>query len=63
MIVDQQNNIIRSESKNQILEFSPPKQNESMRRTSPAKTPRRNQPRRKAVQGFVDGLRTNKSIK
>ena len=39
MIVDQQNNIIRSES-NQILEFSPPKQKEVLqRRNTPSKTP------------------------
>jgi hypothetical protein len=28
MIVDQQNNLIQSESNNQILQFSPPKQNQ-----------------------------------
>ena len=40
MIVDQQNSLIRSQSNNQILEFSPPKQNEDQRRrNSPAKTP------------------------
>ena len=63
MIVDQHNNLIQSESNNQILEFSPPKQNEGpQRRNSPAKTPKR---RRKAVQGFIDGLnnKTNKSSK
>ena len=63
MIVDQQNNPVQSDSNNQILEFSPPKQNEGhQRRNSPAKTPKR---RRRAIQGFIDGLhnKTNKSSK
>jgi hypothetical protein len=61
MIVDQQNNPVLSENNNQILEFSPPKQNEGpIRRNSPVKTPRK---KRKGVQGFVDGLNTNKSTK
>ena len=64
MIVDQlHDDMIRSESNNRLLDFSPPKQNQQ-RRSSPAKTPKRNtQKRRNAVQGFVDGLKTNKSIK
>lgn len=62
MQIDAGDHVIRSASNNQVLEFSPPKQNDdNLRRGSPAKTPTRQ--RRKAVQKFYDGLKTNKSFK
>ena len=55
-------NIDTSEPQRKIfpLKFSPPKQ--GLRR-SPVKTPAKDKPRRKGVQKFVDGLKSNKSLK
>ena len=42
------------------MKFSPPKK---ANQRSPAKTPKKDQPRRKGIQKFVDGLKSNKSLK
>ena len=42
------------------LKYSPPK---AGKRMSPAKTPSKDKPRRKGVQKFIDGLKSNKSLK
>lgn len=42
------------------MKFSPPKQ---AGKRSPAKTLTKDKPRRKGVQKFIDGLKSNKSFK